>query len=398
MKYPTTRFVFDRKKTATKNKDALIQVEILLGNKKKYISTGVRVYKEQWSDKNHIIKRNDMLSLNDRIESVKKNIDGYINGLIENSTAFEWVEFQRFIDLQNNKREEETFLEYMERRIEERKDISIGTKRNHVKVLNVLKLYNGIVTFKELTKQNILSFYEWLQKRKITKIASDGTQIKQPMAQQTISSYIKCLNVYIHDALSHEIISNNPTINLKIKRGESEPDRWLSEEDVAKIIKTPMPTGSLQRVKDRFLIQVYTGLSFVDLMDLDISKIETTRTGSVIVGNRIKTKEPYIIAVLPEIEEILKKYDYKLPPISNEQYNIRLKVMAEMCGIKKRLASHWARRTFACLMINRGVRAETLAQIMGHSDTRTTLEFYAKMKKETVVSEMTTAMKKKVRK
>ena len=41
--YPTTRFVFDRKNTATNEKKALIQVEILFQRKKKYISTGVKV-------------------------------------------------------------------------------------------------------------------------------------------------------------------------------------------------------------------------------------------------------------------------------------------------------------------------------------------------------------------
>ena len=398
MNYPSTRFVFDRKKTATKTKAALIQVEILYGKRKKYVTTGVKVYREQWSEKSHVIKRSDMYALNDEIDMVKDRIDNYIRELKKNMESFSWEDFEAFLTYKPEERIRETFIEYANRRISERTDISPGTRRNHVKVMNVLSEFGRINTFDELTKQNILSFYEWLMARKVTKILPDGTSTEQTMAQQTVSSYMKCLKVYIHDAMLHGLIDSDPSDGLKIKRGESEPNRWLTEAEVKKIEKAEMPSGSLQRVKDRFLIQCYTGLSYSDLMDLNIDKIEEVNGTPVIIGNRIKTGEPYTIAVLPEIKEILEKYDYHIPKITDEQYNVRLKVLAEIAGINKRLASHWARRTFACMMINRGVRAETLAQMMGHSDMRTTMEFYARMKKDTVVNEMLDAMKKKKKK
>ena len=398
MNYPSTRFVFDRKKTATKTKAALIQVEILYGKRKKYVTTGVKVYRDQWSEKSHVIKRSDMYALNDEIDMVKDRIDNYIRELKKNMESFSWEDFEAFLTYKPEDKIRETFIEYANRRISERTDISPGTRRNHVKVMNVLSEFGRINTFDELTKQNILSFYEWLMARKVTKILPDGTSTEQTMAQQTVSSYMKCLKVYIHDAMLHGLIDSDPSDGLKIKRGESEPNRWLTEAEVKKIEKAEMPSGSLQRVKDRFLIQCYTGLSYADLMDLNIDKIEEVNGTPVIVGNRIKTGEPYTIAVLPEIKEILEKYDYHIPKITDEQYNVRLKVVAEIAKINKRLASHWARRTFACMMINRGVRAETLAQMMGHSDIHTTMEFYARMKKDTVVNEMLDAMKKKKKK
>ena len=395
MNYPSTRFVFDRKKTATKTKAALIQVEILYGKRKKYVTTGVKVYRDQWSEKTHIIKRSDMYELNDQIDLVKDRIDSYIRELKKNREEFSWDDFEDFLSQKPKEKIKETFIEYANRRISERTDISSGTRRNHEKVIRILESFGRIITFDELTRQNIIAFYEWLMARKITKLMPDGTSTEQTMAQQTVASYMKCLKVYIHDAMLHEMIDSDPSEGLKIKRGESEPNRWLTEAEVKKIEKTPMPSGSLQRVKDRFLIQCYTGLSYSDLMDLNIDKIDDVDGTPVIIGNRIKTGEPYTIAVLPEIKEILEKYNYQIPKITDEQYNVRLKVIAETAGINKRLASHWARRTFACIMINRGVRAETLAQMMGHSDMRTTMEFYARMKKETVVNEMLNAMKEK---
>ena len=53
--YPATRFVFDRKHVASNNKKGLIQLEVRLGKKRKWISTGVKVYKDQWNDKQYVI-------------------------------------------------------------------------------------------------------------------------------------------------------------------------------------------------------------------------------------------------------------------------------------------------------------------------------------------------------
>ena len=44
MKYPSLRFVFDRKHVATKKKRGLVQLEVLSEGKRKWIGTGVKLY------------------------------------------------------------------------------------------------------------------------------------------------------------------------------------------------------------------------------------------------------------------------------------------------------------------------------------------------------------------
>jgi len=39
----------------------------------------------------------------------------------------------------------------------------------------------------------------------------------------------------------------------------------------------------------------------------------------------------------------LKKYDYVLPIISNQQYNLRLKIVADYAGLDRNLTVHVAR-------------------------------------------------------
>lgn len=91
--------------------------------------------------------------------------------------------------------------------------------------------------------------------------------------------------------------------------------------------------------------------------------------------------------------EILRKYNYKLPVVSDVVLNRNLKVAAKCAGINKPLASHWARRTAGMMFANSGVRMEVVAKILGHSTTKITQKFYASISAQTVAAEMSLAQK-----
>lgn len=386
MKYPTTRFVFDRKNTATKQTAALIQVEVLLQGKKKYISTGVKVYKDQWNDKSHVINCNDMIDKNDRIDDAKEFIDSYIQQLIKDKTPFDWDVFSRYVN--NSSPKSETFIDYINRRIEERTDIKASTKKSHRKILTSLMEFGKITTFNELTKANIADYYEWMLSRDITKLDNNGTETTVKMSQQTVWGYMKILRTYIHDAILHEKIDKDPSQGIKVKRGNSEQDRWLTEEEIQKIEEAKMPNGSLARVRDLFIYSCYTGLAYSDLMDFSIEKIEQDGDDKYLYGHRIKTGEEYIVLILPRALEILEKYNYKLPKLSNQQYNHRLKDVAKAAGVDKPISSHWGRHTAGMLFLNNGISIEVVAKILGHSSIRITEQVYASILKKTVIEKM----------
>lgn len=386
MKYPTTRFVFNRKKTATKKKDALVQIEVLFERKKKYITTGVKVFKDQWSDKQHVINREDSPTLNERMEAMKDSIDNFITSLIKDSKAFTWERLETFLKKQETKKQ--TFIEWVEQRIFERNDISETTRKAHTKIITSLQEFGGIVTWEQLTRANIASYYDWLLGRDITKIGSDGKEYSTKMATQTVSSYMKLLRTYIHDAIRHEKIDSDPSVGVKVKRGETMDKKWLSEEELEKIEKAELSSGSLVRVRDLFIFSCYSGLAFSDLMDFKPEKLEKEGNDTFLYGKRMKTGHEYIVLILPKAKEILKKYDYKLPHYSNQQYNHRLKDVAKEAGIDKPLTSHFARHSFGMLLLNKGIRIEVVAKAMGHSTIRETERVYASVLKKTVVKEM----------
>ena len=392
MKYPTTRFVFDRKNTATKKVAALIQIEVLLQGKKKYISTGVKVFKDQWNDKSHVINCNDMIDKNDRIDDAKEFIDSYIQQLIKDKTPFDWDAFSRYVNTSSPK--SETFIEYINRRIEERTDIKASTKKSHRKILTSLTEFGKITAFNDLTKANIADYYEWMLSRDITKLDNNGTETTVKMSQQTVWGYMKILRTYIHDAILHEKIDKDPSQGIKVKRGNTEQTRWLSEEEIDMIEKSVMPNGSLTRVRDLFIFSCYTGLAYSDLMDFNIEKIEDDGEDKYLYGHRKKTGEEYIVLILPQALQILEKYKYKLPKYSNQQYNHRLKDVAKVAGIDKPISSHYGRHTAGMLLLNNGISIEVVAKVLGHSTIRETQRVYASVLKKTVIKEMNKLKKK----
>lgn len=391
MKYPTTRFVFDRKKTASREREALIQVEVLYERKKKYISTGVKVYKDQWSDRHNIVNRNDMLALNERIKAMKDGIDKYITSLIMNDAPFCWDGLEAY--LKRSDTDNQTFIDYIADRIEQRNDITLSTKKNHRKLLSIMDEFGGITTFPQLTKQNISRFYDWLLGREIVKIGRDGVEIKTKMAQQTVSGYMKTLRTYIHDAILMEKLDRDPSAGIKVKRGETMDCKWLSEEEVMLIENAEMPNGSLTRVRDLFIFACYSGLAFSDLMDFNPEKIEKDGDDMILQGKRAKTGQTYFVLILPKAKKILEKYDYKLPKYSNQQFNVRLKDVARISNVNKPLSSHFARHTCGMLLLNNGVRIEVVAKVLGHSSTKITERVYASILKKTVAKEMSKLIK-----
>ena len=117
--------------------------------------------------------------------------------------------------------------------------------------------------------------------------------------------------------------------------------RFLNENEFQKLKIAKLPTESLNKVRDLFVIQCLTGLSFTDLMDFDFSMIEEMNGHHYINAKRNKTGIEYCAVLLPDVMKIVKRYNGKLPKFSIQQYNMRLKLVAGYAGINKDIASHW---------------------------------------------------------
>ncbi|MCM1031535.1 MAG: site-specific integrase [Oscillibacter sp.] len=257
----------------------------------------------------------------------------------------------------------------MEKRICERQ-MEESTRKQHFVVFRKLQDFKIIQSFSDLTVKNIKLFDDYIRK----KISN----------QSSIHSVHKRLKVYVKEAVQYEFLEKNPYDNFQIARGEASKRKYLTPDELEKIRKAVIPNTSIEGVRDCFVFCCFTGLAFSDLNKFDFEKNVVEVDGKfVIKDTRTKTDTPYNITLLSPAMEILKRYDYHLPKMTNQQYNMRLKIAAQYAGIEKELTSHMARHTFATWALSQGIRIEVVSKMLAHTDIKTT-QIYAKILQEDV--------------
>jgi integrase len=201
------------------------------------------------------------------------------------------------------------------------------------------------------------------------------------------NNYHRFLNSFILDAIDEGYLRRNPYkwINIDKQKRSHGIERCLTPEEFHRLKTSKMPTESIERVRDVFVFQTYTCLSYSDLREFDSRMIQEIKGMNVYVSNRKKTNMTFTIPLLSPALDILHKYSGKLPVISNVKYNEYLKIVAQAAGIDKPLSTHWARHTGATLLLNEGVPMQIVSKICGHSSTKITEQVYAKLLDETVV-------------
>ncbi len=362
MKYPTLRFVFDRKHIATEKKKGLVQIEVTSEGKRKWIGTQVKVYPNQWDDRKKVIRSMESIQLNAILDSMMNNINEFISSLIKNNQPFDFEKLNYFLEKSNKS---VSYIDFVRMRIEERTDIEESTRKQHRTLLKSLEDFGRINYIDDLTKQNIILYDDFLH--------------KQGISQPTVYNYHKRNKRYIHEAMKFELISDDPYNGLTFERGKFDKRKYLTEQELYKMETCEINSQPIDRVRDLFLFQCYTGFAYSDFAKFDFERDVENRNGKYIIADRRKkTNEDYYIVLLSPAMKILKKYNFKLPIISNQQYNIMLKIAAQYAKINKRITTHVARHTFAVFALNNGVSMEVVAKMLGHSNIKTT-QIYAKV-------------------
>lgn len=160
---------------------------------------------------------------------------------------------------------------------------------------------------------------------------------------------------------------------------------FLNSQDREKLLNWEPKSLYLRNVRDLFLFQCYSGLSFSDLALFEIAEKNGIQ---LIQGKRFKNGNPYVCPLLAEAKSILERHNYKLPLMTNEPYNRGLKEVCAINGIEIRLTSHVGRKTFATMMNDRGVSRESVAVMLGHSSLQTSEQHYIGFSPERIFLEL----------
>lgn len=213
----------------------------------------------------------------------------------------------------------------------------------------------------------------------------------------TIAKNFKFLRQFLNHLYNEEILKSSKYQRLQYPREVETHSVVLSKEEVRKIIEYIPESGKFSKVKDLFLVLIFTGLRFSDAVRIN----QSWKKGEFLVVNTQKTGERVEIPIHGLLREILEKYEYDFSPIviSNQKFNDYVKMLCEkaeitemvevvryMKGVKKYevvpkwklISSHTGRRTFITISILAGIPLPIIQEITGHKKL-TTIQNYIKI-------------------
>lgn len=370
-KYPQVSFIFDRRKVATPNIKGSVDMRICYNYKQKFISTGIRLYSTQWKN-GKIINCPDIMEISQTLDKMLSDVRQIILEMSKNGNIDVLAIPDKLKQLNTPKI---NFIEFCNQRAVIRK---YGKKKDsqerYDRFIRLFSEWGKIRNFEDITEKSVINYDKYLHDKGMKDYSK-------------WNNYHRFLNGFILDAIKEGLMTKNPYtwVNINKEKSRTGIDKYLTFEEFKKIKDATMPTESLERVRDLFVFQTYTCLRYSDLATFDARRVQEINGMPVYLGDSVKTSKRFVIPILTPANEILHKYNGKLPIISNVKYNLYLKNVAQAAGIDKKISSHWARHTGATMLLNEGTEMKIVSKVCGHSSTRITEQVYAKLLNETVV-------------
>ncbi len=352
---PIFRFVHNRKKKLNKQGNAVIQLEVTYRSKRKFLSTGILVKPSEWNGT--IIRHKDSVYLNGQLSKFLDKCKHYVE--ITNDFSLQGLENY----LKGG--DPDSFIEFFSDYLKLKGGIEDSTRRQYNSALAHLKDFGGIQTFGDLTFENIFKFEQYLN--------------SQGLSSQTRRSIHKRVKMVANHAFLSRRLMFNDYQSFRLPRLEEGEIRYLSEQELEKLKNKDLHTERLNRIRDIFLFQCYTGLAYSDVEKLTPQDITEENGDKWIITTRIKTGVTSEIFLLNPALELIEKYrgsEKLLPVPSLQNVNAFLGEIQELCGIETHLTSHVARHTCATTMLNNEIDIYTIARTLGHRSIKTT-ERYA---------------------
>lgn len=163
----------------------------------------------------------------------------------------------------------------------------------------------------------------------------------------TVKKTFSRLKTIFDYALDNGKIKYNPFNQIKFEKNIKQVEKIEKlDNNELENIKQQQLVERLDKVRDLFLFQCNTGLSYCDVINLVQSDIQFEDGVYFIKKARQATNVMFNVTLNNEALNILNKYNYQLPKLSNQKYNSYLKEIGCICHIDKKLHSNIACETY----------------------------------------------------
>jgi integrase len=167
----------------------------------------------------------------------------------------------------------------------------------------------------------------------------------------------------------------------------------LTKEDLDKLLSCGALNEKLEKVRNVFMFQLYTGQRYSDIQEFRITDVKN----NIWTLRQQKTKKQLDVPLVEAAMALLRKYNGDLPVISNQKANKYLKELGKEAGLNdiititkysgaerfdkqfakyELLTTHTARRTFVSLASNYGINQQVVKAITGHGTDKMVGKYY----------------------
>lgn len=205
--------------------------------------------------------------------------------------------------------------------------------------------------------------------------------LRQKMADTTIQRHVKWLRSFLKYAYPDKNFSWMRYIVMPVE----EEIITLTEGELRYLIEAEL-SGTREKTRDLFVFLATTGMRFSDSQLFNPSWIAPEQ---VLEFTQLKTGGKAFPPIYEASSRVLHKYNGIPPKISNQRFNINLKllfteleikrpvtiktvkgrnVITKICPLNEVVSSHAARRTFISLCLEKGMPLQDVMKMSGHSD------------------------------
>lgn len=360
-----------RESKADRNGLSPIELSIIIDGKRTYVALPMKINATEFKKKMASKKNNEVLEYT---SAIRLKLNQYVNEMLLKDIAITAASIKDYFKCGGVKTYTLSTLK--------NEFIAYYNKKSEVKAVttNVVRKY-------ELALDKFIAFINKdVEVNTITAIHIEKFKLElkeQNFEDTTVAHILTKIKTAFTYAVNNGNLKLNPFNQVTIEKNTKDVVKLDNAE--LEVIKRKTFVGRLDKVRDLFLFQCNTGLAYCDMANLVQGDIQYNDGMYFVRKARQKTKVVFFTVLNEDAMNILKKYDYKLPVLSNQKYNSYLKEIGDICQINKELHSHLARHTCATRLLNDGMPLEIVAKVLGHTNTRQT-QHYAKLLDKTVLN------------